>query len=81
MLSACEAAESDSRETVSLKELRGDLSDGSGSPEVLSSESKDATMFKLSISFRIRAMSDCFCCKTSYAFFISDLRKLALARP
>jgi len=81
MLSTFEAAESDSREIVSFRELRGDWSDSSGSPEVLSSESKDATMFKLSISLRIRAMSDCFCCKTSYAFFISHLRKPALARP
>ena len=44
-----------------------------------SSESKGATMFKLSISLRTRAKSACFCHKSSHASFIALLSQYAVA--
>src|SRR5947207_8306187 len=81
-LSTFVAAESDSREIASLRELAGESSRfGAGSSEMRSSESKGATMFKLSISLRTRANSASFCCRSSYASFIALLPKgMVLAR-
>jgi hypothetical protein len=80
-LSIFVAAESESREIVSLSEFADDSSGfGAGSSELRSSASKGPTMFKLSISLRTRVNSACFCCKSSYASFIALLSKAVALR-
>jgi hypothetical protein len=65
-LSTFVAAESASREIVLLRELAGNSSGfRAAAAELWLSESKDATMFKLSISLRTRASSASLCYRSN----------------